>query len=350
MKQHVVQAAQRPRCFGSGPLRWTTVSTSISNPSTASEPLTALPFPEVQDCFTTNDGVVIQTYDWGGDGPPLLFAHATGLHAHVWVPLAQRLRAHFHCYAIDARAQGDSTAPAGAQALVDQANEPAATPNSPKSKSGFAWDNITHEYATAMDIWGLSGRGDVFGLGHSQGGFALLSAALARPGTFAHIFGFEPVIFPAPANAVEGHPMDNHMASIARKRREVFGSKREAYENYRGKLPFKMADDDVTRSYVHWGFDELVDGTVRLKCRAAWEGELFSLAMSNLFHRLPGIDCQVTLGIAEFTTPNFTDSIPMQQAQMPNSTVMHFPGRSHFGPLENTDEMATIVRNTFLGS
>jgi pimeloyl-ACP methyl ester carboxylesterase len=372
------------------------VSTSLSdpNPQATAEPLFALPFPEVQDSFTTSDGVVIQTYDWGGDGPPLLFAHATGLHAHVWVPLAQRLRSNFHCYAIDARAQGDSTAPPGAQALIQQSTEPTKpdtssglrpgsssgassgpgshssadsvadsvsdsdsgsgscsnpSDDSVKAKSGFAWDNITSEYATAMDIWGLSGRGDVFGLGHSQGGFALLSAALARPGTFAQVFGFEPVIFPAPVNAVEGHPMDNHMATIARKRREVFGSKQEAFENYRGKLPFKMADDDVTRSYVHWGFDELADGTVRLKCRAAWEGELFSLAMSDLYHRLPGVDCKVTLGLAEFTTPNFTDSIPLQHAQMPNSTVMHFPGRSHFGPLENTDEMATILRRTFLG-
>ena len=326
------------------------MSASLANPSPANVPLFTLPFPEVQDCFTTNDGVVVQTYDWGGEGPPLLLAHATGLHAHVWLPLVKRLRAHFHCYAIDARAQGDTTAPAGAQALIDQPPEATSTTKFPKPKSGFAWDNITDEYAKAMDIWGLSGRGDVFGFGHSQGGFALLGAALARPGTFAHVFGFEPVIFPAPVNALEGHPMDNHMASIARKRREVFPSKLEAYENYHGKLPFKMADDDVTKSYVHWGFDELVDGTVRLKCRAAWEGELFSLAMSDLYHRLPGVDCQVTLGLAEYTTPNFTDSIPLQHAQMPNSTVMHFPGRSHFGPLEKTDEMAVIIRNTFLGT
>lgn len=336
-----------------------------SNPPATEKPFFALPFPEVQDSFLTNDGVTIQTYDWGGDGPPLLFAHATGLHAHVWLPLAQRLRANFHCYAIDARAQGDSTAPEGAQALLNSSNvqsndqtnvqssevgTPSNDAQAPKHRSGFAWDNITGEYATAMDIWNLSGRGDVFGLGHSQGGFALLSAALARPGSFAHIFGFEPVIFPAPANAVVGHPMDNHMAMIARKRREVFGSKQEAFENYRNKLPFKMADEHVTKSYVHWGFDELGDGSVRLKCRAAWEGELFSLAMSDLYHRLPGIDCNVTLGLAEFTSPNFTDSIPLQHAQMPNSTVMHFAGRSHFGPLENTDEMADIIRTTFLGS
>jgi pimeloyl-ACP methyl ester carboxylesterase len=343
-----------------------TVSTTVPNTPNApnvsntldgsigSEPLFALPFPEVRDSFTTGDGVVVQTYDWGGEGPPLLFAHATGLHAHVWLPLAQRLRSSFHCYAIDGRAQGDTTAPAGAQALVDQnnanRNNPHESTTPPIRVSGFAWDNITDEYVTAMDRWGLSGRGDVFGFGHSQGGFALLSAALARPGTFAHVFGFEPVIFAAPADAVIGHPMDNVMAGIARKRREVFASKQEAYENYRTKLPFKMADDDVTRSYVHWGFDDLEDGTVRLKCRAAWEGELFSLAMSDLFHRLPKIDCQVTLGLAEFTSPNFTDSVPLQHAQMANSSLMHFPGRSHFGPLENTDEMAAVILKSFLGS
>jgi pimeloyl-ACP methyl ester carboxylesterase len=354
------------------------VSRSLSNvggtPVRTSEPspqdgakldpnlLIALPFEEINDSFTTDDGVIVQTYDWGGDGPPLLLAHATGLHAHVWLPLVQRLRSSFHCYAIDARAQGDTTAPDGSQALVDQntlAQERAkvalaqgstpVSPPLPNRASGFAWANITQEYTKAMDIWGLSGRGDVFGFGHSQGGFALLSAALERPGSFAHVFGFEPVIFLAPENAVVGNPMDNHMANIARKRREVFASKQEAYENYRTKLPFKMADDDVTRSYVHWGFEDLPDGTVRLKCRAAWEGELFSLSMSDLYHRLPGVDCQVTLGLGEFTTEAFTESIPRQHAQMPNSSIMHFPGRSHFGPLEHTDEMAAVIRKSFLG-
>jgi pimeloyl-ACP methyl ester carboxylesterase len=339
-------------------------------------PLIALPFPEDNQSFTTDDGVVVQTYDWGGDGPPLLFAHATGLHAHVWLPLVQRLRSSFHCYAIDARAQGDTTAPAGAEELIERntvaqelarkANVTgAASPTGsiptesslvtnhvpdqvPNQVSGFAWANITKEYTKAMDIWGLSGRGDVFGFGHSQGGFALLSAALERPGTFARVFGFEPVVFLAPTNASVGHPMDNFMANNARKRREVFASKQEAYENYRAKLPFKMADDDVTRSYVHWGFEDLPDGGVRLKCRAAWEGELFSFSMSDLYYRLPDVDCPVTLGLGEFTSDAFNESIPMQHAQMPNSSIMHFPGRSHFGPLENTDEMAAVIRTTFL--
>ena len=328
------------------------MSTPVPNAPTVSEPLFVLPFPETRDSFTTDDGIVVQTYDWGGEGPPLLFAHATGLHAHVWVPLVQRLRSSFRCYAIDARAQGDTTAPDGAQDLVDhnEANRAIADQNSaaPIRASGFAWANITNEYVTAMDIWGLSGRGDVFGFGHSQGGFALLSAELERPGTFAHVFGFEPVIFPAPLGAIIGHSMDNHMAGIARKRREVFASKQEAYENYRTKLPFKMADDDVTRSYVHWGFEDLEDGTVRLKCRAAWEGELFSLAMSDLYHRLPSVGCKVTLGLAEFTSSAFTDSVPMQHTQMPNSSLMHFAGRTHFGPLEQTDEMAQVLRNAFL--
>ncbi len=353
----------------------TSPSNAVGSPVTAGKPsllggskpdresLITLPFPEINESFTTDDGVIVQTYDWGGDGPPLLLAHATGLHAHVWLPLVERLRSSFRCYAIDARAQGDTTAPVGSQDLVDQnaaAQELARNaiaqgltpPPSPPSNraSGFAWANITQEYTQAMDIWGLSGRGDVFGFGHSQGGYALLSAALERPGSFAHVFGFEPVIFLAPENAIVGNPMDNHMANIARKRREVFASKQEAYENYRTKPPFKMADDEVTRSYVHWGFEDMADGTVRLKCRAAWEGELFSLSMSDLYHRLPAVDCQVTLGLGEFTTEAFTESIPRQHAQLQNSSIMHFPGRSHFGPLEHTDEMAAVIRKSFLGS
>ena len=51
--------------------------------------------------FPSTDGVEVAAYDLGGKGPPLLLAHATGFHAHVFVPLAGRLAGRFHCFAFD---------------------------------------------------------------------------------------------------------------------------------------------------------------------------------------------------------------------------------------------------------
>ena len=45
---------------------------------------------------TSRDGVDVAVYDLGGDGPPLLLAHATGFHGLVWDGFADRLTERFH--------------------------------------------------------------------------------------------------------------------------------------------------------------------------------------------------------------------------------------------------------------
>ena len=58
----------------------------------------------------STNGVEIKVHDLGGEGPPLVLAHATGFHGRVWEPLAAHLTG-FHLWSIDMRAHGDSTAP-----------------------------------------------------------------------------------------------------------------------------------------------------------------------------------------------------------------------------------------------
>ena len=300
---------------------------SVVVPDFPETPLATLPFDEVTRRFESTGGVQVATYDWGGDGPPLVFVHATGLHAHVWVPLAQRLRSTFHCYAVDLRAQGETGA----------GNPPA-----------LDWENGALDFVAALDGLKLSGRGDVYGVGHSLGGHSIYQGELRRPGTFRHLFGFEPVTFPASEGGqsamAEG---DNLMAKLAHKRREVFPSRRAAYDNYRSKPPFSLIDDDALRSYVQWGFDDLNDGTVRLKCRAEHEAAIFSNSFTDTLERLPQIGCKVTLGLAEFTNEGFLIAVPMQAEQLRHGTLLHFPGRTHFGILERIDEMAAVIRDTF---
>ncbi|MCH7910243.1 MAG: alpha/beta fold hydrolase, partial [Candidatus Hydrogenedentes bacterium] len=57
------------------------------------------------------DGVALNVWDLGGDGPPLLLCHCTGTHGRVWDPLLPRLLEHFHVYAPDTRGHGDSEKP-----------------------------------------------------------------------------------------------------------------------------------------------------------------------------------------------------------------------------------------------
>ena len=60
--------------------------------------------------FPSSDGFDVAAWDLGGDGPPVLMAHATGFHGLVWRPMAADL-ADFHCYSFDERGHGDSARP-----------------------------------------------------------------------------------------------------------------------------------------------------------------------------------------------------------------------------------------------
>lgn len=266
----------------------------------------------------STDGVTVPVFDFGGDGPPLVICHATGLHSHVYMPLIARLRSSFHCVAIDVRAQGDAGVPENGR---------------------FSWDGVTEDVTSALDALGWSGRGDVRGVGHSQGGYAVISAAAERPGTFSGIFGFEPVIFPF-RSSLEG---DNMMATAARKRRSWFASAEAAYENFRSKPPFAPVDDDCLRAYIDWGFVDAPEGGVTLRGTRENEAELFEHSNTPFFDRLSTFDVPTVFAVAEMTNDGFRTFVPQQAELAVRGRLMTFPGRTHFGLLERVDEMAEVI-------
>ena len=47
----------------------------------------------------SSDGVSVALHDLGGDGPPLVFVHATGFHGRCYRRIAERLSDVRHCVA-----------------------------------------------------------------------------------------------------------------------------------------------------------------------------------------------------------------------------------------------------------
>ena len=178
---------------------------------------------------TTPDGVDLAVYDFGGTGPDLLLVHATGFCAGVLLPLAGALSDRFHCHAVDLRGHGRS----GRRADGD-----------------FAWSGFATDVLTVVDRLGLDRP---LGFGHSCGGASLLLAEQARPGTFAGLYLFEPVVLP---DRTAPFPVEeNPLSRGARRRRETFPSADEAFVNFSSKPPFDDLDPDVLRRYVEDGFE-----------------------------------------------------------------------------------------------
>ncbi|MBI1843312.1 MAG: alpha/beta hydrolase [Actinobacteria bacterium] len=274
----------------------------------------------------SSHGVELALYDFGGSGPPLLMAHATGFHGRVWLPLAEQLRDHFHLFSLDFRAHGASTSP-------DDRN--------------FGWAGVADDVLATVDAFGLE---QPFGLGHSMGGAGLLLAEQARPGTFRALYVFEPIVFPVP-EGVEPPPADaNPLSAGALRRREVFASRAEARNNYASKAPLDCLDPEVLTAYVEHGFVDQPDGAVRLACRREDEAECYRMGgVHGGFDRLGEVTCPVTVASGALTNAINPTFAHIQADAMPNGRVQVFDLLGHFGPLEDPTAVAKAVIAAFLG-
>ncbi|MDQ1441193.1 MAG: hypothetical protein QOG97_1421 [Acidimicrobiaceae bacterium] len=304
--------------------------------------MTATPFragPRVD----TTDGVGIATYDLGGEGPPLLLAHATGFHGLVWLPLAAALRHRYHCWAFDSRGHGAS----------DRA------PDGNYDWGGFALDvlAVTRALTGAVTgaVTGATGAERPRAVGHSCGGAALLLAEEAEPGTFSALYCYEPVV-PIPSGPDAGGgssveaPSDNPLAAGARRRREVFQSRKTALDNYTSKPPFTDFDPAALEAYVEWGFRDLPDATVQLACRREDEARVYEMAWRHhAFQHLDRVACPVALASGGRHAHFGIEVITALAAELRHggAPVEVHEELGHFGPLERPVEIAGSILRAF---
>jgi pimeloyl-ACP methyl ester carboxylesterase len=276
---------------------------------------------------TSTGDVRVAVHELGGDASarPLLCAHATGFHGRVFEPMVTAgLASVFHCVGADLRGHGDSEIPVD----VD-----------------FAWEGFRDDVLAVIDDVGASPSHQAYGVGHSMGGAALLMAELARPGTFAGLYLFEPIVPPpGPIDFARGNPM----AESAERRREVFPSLDHAVANYASKPPLNRLRADALNAYVVHGFAPLADGTVRLKCRGTSEAATFRMAGGHgTFARLGEISCPVTIAMGLPMEMGPAAFAPAAADALPNGRLEHFDHLSHFGPLEAPDEVAAAILRSF---
>ncbi len=277
----------------------------------------------MQRLVASSAGVGVAVHDLGGGGPFVLAAHANGFHGRVLGPLARAAR-HFAWVAPDLRGHGDSVTPGA----VD-----------------YAWDGFVDDVlAVADDL----GAGELFGFGHSVGGAALLAAEHRRPATFAALYVYEAIVFPAPAMA---RAAQEELAERTARRRPVFDSAADAIENFSTKAPLCDLDPDALQAYVEHGFAAQPDGTVRIKCDPAVEAAVYRGAADHgLFDVLGELACPVTVAAGSDAAPSAAHLAPAIAARLPRSTVERFEGLGHLGPLQDPGRVARSVERAFGGT
>ncbi len=254
----------------------------------------------------STNGVTLAVHDLGGDGPPFLVAHATGLCGRAYEPLAAVLASRFHVYAVDFRGHGDSTDP------LD---------------GSFAWSGMGEDVLAAVDAIGVE---HIDAMGHSMGGAALLIAEAERPGLLRSVFLFEPIVM----TETYVSERTNMMSDAARRRRSVFPSKADALMRYASRTPLGALRADSLAAYVEHGFEDLPDGTVQLKCRPESEARTFECETKMTLDRVAGFTVPTVVGVGSEEPTGALFGRPIVD-EMVNARLIRYPHLGHFGPLQD---------------
>ena len=166
--------------------------------------------------------IALAVWEWPGEDPPFLFAHATGFHGRCWDHIIRMFPGR-HCLAIDARGHGRS-----------------GKPDPP-----YRWRNFGRDLVLIASMFDVNGA---IGVGHSMGGHITVQAAAIRPETYSALLLVDPTIFP---RSYYGGPIPDVTATL--RRRNEFASADEMFERFRSRPPFARWQPEILRDYCDFG-------------------------------------------------------------------------------------------------
>lgn len=262
----------------------------------------------------------IFTLQWGS-GPLLIFTHATGMCARVYLELLEPLGAKFRVVAQDARGHGRTELEA----------DPAVVPADWKP-----YRRDLHNLVQAL------GGGPVRLAGHSFGATVSFETAAEHSGLASSVCMIDPPSVPSAqaaayraARDATGRP-PNHMADQAERRRGQFASRAAVRSAYRGRGVFEGWPDRALDDYLDGGL--LPDGdSVRLACDPAWEASSFRGVTTSFEDSLRAATFPFTLlaaGVGSTVPEELEQTV---RTMHPEAVVRRFPGTGHFLPVTHPD-------------
>lgn len=258
---------------------------------------------------------------FGGVGPPLVFLHATGFHAWLWLPYARRLASSHQVYAVDQRGHGQSSKP----------------------DTGYRWEVFGTDFAAILEALELE---DVRAVGHSKGATAIAAAAVAGTRRLHAAVLIEPVLFSGPTT--DAPVWESPLAVGARRRRHTWQSREAMYAHLRHRPPFSTWTDAFVRLYVDHGVDAGPDGQIELRCPGHIEAEVYACApMSDSLAFLEQLTVPSLLMRGEHSPGLGGSQAAEALRRLPAGSLCTVPNAGHFVPMERPDEVAAAIEAFF---
>jgi pimeloyl-ACP methyl ester carboxylesterase len=275
--------------------------------------------PELK--FVGERGEELAVWEWPGEDPPFLLAHATGFHGRCWDHII-RMFPERHCLALDARGHGRSS----------QAELP------------YHWRIFGRDMATVAEQLDVR---DALGIGHSSGGHTTVQAAALRPRTYRALLLVDPTIW-AP-EYYDTEPLD---ASFTLRRRNSWASPDEMYERFKARRPFLRWRPEILRDYCNYGLLPR-DGEFVLACPPAVEASIYVNAKepaANIYAEVAQIQHPaVVMRAGRVRQPGVFDlaaspTAPDLASRFAHGREIVLPDASHFIAMEEPEMVADEIR------
>jgi len=264
--------------------------------------------------------------NWGGDGPLAHFAHATGLCAGIYTPLANILRSQLNILDMDDRGHGQTSVP--------------AIPESLRSWNVFA-DDLEHFFDHL--------KNPLIAMGHSRGAAVSLMLALKRPDLIRALVLIDPTILPFSwmwwwyLAKKSGLARWMPIVATAAKRRSTWPDQESVLNSYRQKAVFSTWQKGFLEAYIADGTETSLQGEIRLCCQPAWESKCFSVCPHDIWRYVPRLK-QPVLVLYGANSDTFLDpAVRRFQAKVPHARFKCFEKSGHFVPMEQPGATADAI-------
>ena len=259
---------------------------------------------------------------YGGDGPPLVFLHATGFLPWLWHPLARDLADSYRIFApyfCDHREARPET-------------------------GGLSWVTRADDLFRFCEGLRLE---KPFLVGHSMGGTVSLMAHAYAGLQASGMVLIEPILLPSELYqsgiGVEQHPL----ASKAIRRTNFWRDRDEARAYLHSRSLFQDWDDEMLELYIRHGMSGN-DGGLRLTCSPVREAALFmGVLQYDPWPILSGVSCPVL--ILEGEKSHNREHIDQNRiaSSIPDCVYHLVGGAGHLIPMEKPREVTRLIRQFF---
>ena len=269
-------------------------------------------------------------HQFGGDGPVIHLAHATGFPPGSYRLFARTLLAHHRVIALPSRPLWPGSRP----------------------ESAPTWHPMATDLIQGLDQLGLQG---IIGIGHSLGGVLTLWAAVERPELFRAVVLIDPVILPATylwlMRIVRGLGLGHRQPLVqgALRRRRTWPSARACYTYFRAKPFFANWPDAALMDYVEFGTRERDSGQVELAFSPEWEAHIFATTPTTIWPDVSKLRAPALIIRGEHSNTFLRVARARMAHLLPRASYLTMPGAGHMVPMEKPEQTGQAILH-FLNS